>query len=355
MNFGGLGDQGQSDVVLYPYAGQDDAKVSWFAFEDPNPLRFFGKNKIWTGYPISFSYFGAQSDRLVVQNAGLFNSSGKQVSTYTVTPDMEDHGQHHAFLIPQDFLEPGETYQVKVDAVAEQDGGGSVDVSREWTFTTASEVRLDRVYFEKHDGNNFITLEWASGKDPNAVVTLEMNGEKYLQKEGKSQTTYKDLTPGLYTMNIDSPHFNEVKSYQIMIEANNDLYFDYDSPFKVTKVYEEGMMMDETEVDESESTIYSDYSVWEKDQSNYSSDKTWNIQFNKSILPSQINSNYIYVVDSQNEKVNVNLMLENAGTEVVVTPPPGNYESGDYTLVIQPLKGESGNVMDGGIQLPFGI
>ncbi len=344
INFGGLGDQGQSQVVLYPYAGQQQAKVSWLENEEPNPLRFFDKNNIWTGYPISYAYFGAQSDRLVVQNAKLLDSSGQQVSTYTVTPDMEDQGKQHAFLLPKELLAPGETYQVQVDAVVEKESGSTKDVSRSWRFTTAEKIELERVYFEKHS-TNFIKLEWASGKDPDAVVTLKKNGERYLRSEGTKQTDYKDLTPGLYTMTIDSPHFNEVKSYQIMIESNDDLYFEYDSPFKVSKVYEDG---------DNETPNYADYQKWVADQPSYSGGKVWNIRFNNSMLSSQVNGDHIYVVNSQGEKVNVTLMLESNGKKIVVTPS-GEYSSGDYTLVIEPLENTSAKEMDNGIQMPFEI
>lgn len=356
INFGGLGHQGESKVVLYPYEGQEQAKVSWLAFEEPNPLRFFGENKIWTGYPISFAYFGGKSDRLVVQSSSLVDSSGQQVSTYTVTPEMEDQGKHHLFLIPKEFLKPGETYQVEVDAYIEKKSGSTKDVSRTWNFKTADKIALDRVYFEKHNGTNFLTLEWASGKDPNTVITLEMNGERYLRKEGKQQTTYKELTSGLYTMSIDSPHFNEVKTYQIMIQSKEDLYFDYDSPLNVTKVFEDGMMMEDTdEAGGNETPIFANYQEWDVNQSSFSNDKVWNIRFNSSMLPSQVNNSNIYVVNNQNEKVDVNLMLERDGTEIVVTPPSGNYSSGDYTLVIQPLKNKADKIMDNGIQMPFKV
>lgn len=355
MNFGGLGDQGDNQIVLYPYEGQQNAKVSWLAYERPNPLRFFGKNRIWTGYPISYAYFGAQSDRLVVKSANLYNEDDEPVPTYTITPDMEDQGNHHAFLIPKDFLEPGETYQVEVDAYVEDDSGNTVDASRTWSFETVKGIQLDKVYFEKHDGTNFLTIEWASGGDPDAVVTLEKNGERYLKKEGKQQTTYKELTPGLYTMNIESPHFNAMESYQIMVESNSNLYFEYDSPYKVTKVYEGSMMIDDTESDSDETPLYEDYQLWNVDQASYNEDKVWNIRFNSSMLPSQVNNDHIYVVNEEGEKVDTNLMLNSDGTKIEVMPPTGDYSSGQYTLVIQPLKNTSNNLMDNGVQMPFVI
>ncbi|MYL34875.1 hypothetical protein GLW08_15550 [Pontibacillus yanchengensis] len=351
VNFGG--EMKEDDrVVLYPYHQQQNSKISWFAYESPNPLRNYDKNKIWTGYPISYTYYGPMNDKLVVENATLTNSSGEEISTYSITPEQEDHGKHHVFLIPKKVLSTNEQYTVNVNAYIKPQSGENKDVSRTWTFTTASTVDIQRVYLENHNETNFLTVEWASGTDPNAEITLKKDGNRYIRKEGREQTTYRQLTPGTYTMNIQSPHFEETKMYTVTIEEDSELRYDYDSSLQVTNLKEGEVTKNG---DGSLAPEYSNYSQWKAPEDSFDEDKDWTVQFNTGMEVSNITDNFVYVIDEEGNKVSVSLDFDSNNEEISVNAPSTGYDSGEYKLVIEPLKSNQGVEMTKGITMPFTI
>ncbi|MFD2442818.1 CAP domain-containing protein [Bacillus sp. CGMCC 1.16607] len=209
-----------SQIVLYPHNGQNNVKNSWFVAETPNPLRFYQLSDIFVGYPISYAYFSKnKNDQLIVEKVSLTNVAGKAVPFYPVTPSIDDHGQHHVFIIPKAPLQPGTKYKAVVSAKVKTENG-TKDVSKIWTFTTAGKLAIKDIYFIKHDRVNFIQVDTLSGDDPNQIVTIEKNGKKYLENRHHQQVTYKTITPGTYVLKINSPLFKEVKKYTITISKN---------------------------------------------------------------------------------------------------------------------------------------
>lgn len=234
VNYGA--DTSQStDLVLYPYDQQTDAKVSWYVAENPNPLRFWDLDRIHVGYPISYAYFPEQSnDQLIVTNLSLKDSQNRDVPFYDVTPERDNHAKHHVFLIPKSPLKPGETYAVNVQAFAKDQSNNTRDISKSWSFTTASEIDIQDIYFMKNQSNEFLRIAYNSGYDPNAIVRLTKNDEHYIRLEGNKQWSLKPIGTGDYTLTIESPLFNVTKEIPVAITKNKQPRFDQDGDWLVS-------------------------------------------------------------------------------------------------------------------------
>lgn len=120
-----------SGVVVSPAPDQRDIPLSWSAVERPDPLRVSGLHGV-VGYPIVFSYFSPNNEKLRVKSASLETASGEKVPFGLNTPDNDDHLDFAAFLIPNKPLMPHTTYRVRVEA---RTASGD-DVSKTWSFTT---------------------------------------------------------------------------------------------------------------------------------------------------------------------------------------------------------------------------
>lgn len=226
--------ENKATVVMYPYNRQPDAKISWFAAENPNPLRFWGLDKVYVGYPISYTYYSSQSaDQLIVKNASLKNQQQQAVPFYDVTPAREDSSNRHVFLIPKSPLQPGQTYTANVEAVSKAKDGSTTDVSRTWTFKTADSLAIHDIYFTKYNGFNFLSIDYDSGEDPNTVVTITQNDQLYMKIQNGQTWTYKKLTAGAYDLTIESPLFNETKKIAIELTQNKNPRFIEDGDWNV--------------------------------------------------------------------------------------------------------------------------
>ncbi|SOC15603.1 uncharacterized protein YkwD [Ureibacillus xyleni] len=224
----------QAEVVLYPYDKQQNAKVSWFVAENPNPLRFWGVDKTYVGYPISYAYFPVNSnDQLLVKSLSLTNESGQKVPFYDVTPSRDDHSKNHVFLIPKSPLEVDHTYFVEVEASVKDAKGNVRDVSRSWSFKTADQLDIHDIYFSKYLQNNFINVHFNSGEEPTSTITIEKDGEVYIKYQDNRQWTYQPITEGDFTLTIESLLFNSKKTIPITITKNNEIRYNGDGDWNV--------------------------------------------------------------------------------------------------------------------------
>jgi uncharacterized protein YkwD len=158
VEFGATGSAGAADPVVYPLDGQKDVPVSWNAVEIPSPLRMHAAEMnartaadrgegtsgitgeagdapatgVTVGYVISYL---APDGPIRIVSAQIWSHDGAEVDCYRNTPDNDDH-IHGALLIPKRPLHPATRYDVDVEA--ETPAGD--DLSRRWSFTTASAV-----------------------------------------------------------------------------------------------------------------------------------------------------------------------------------------------------------------------
>lgn len=235
INYGSYADsEKEPEVVLYPYNQQKDAKISWYVSENPNPLRFWGIDKTYVGYPISYAYFPANStDQLIVKKLSLKDENNKNVSFYDVTPSRDDHSEHHVFIIPKSPLKVDYTYFVNVEAYVKDDQGNIRDVSRSWSFKTASVIDIHDIYFEKYMGTNFIKVKFNNGEDPSSIIKIEKKGKLYIKYVKKKQWTYQTMTEGDYTLTIESPLFKDKKIIPITVKKNKEMRHDSDGDWSI--------------------------------------------------------------------------------------------------------------------------
>ncbi|SDJ49767.1 CAP domain-containing protein [Salimicrobium halophilum] len=348
-NYGGSGVIQSPETVVYPSDNQQDVKLSWYAFEVPNPLRFYNKDAVWTGYPISFGYFGSPQDELQVAQATLKNEKGERVPVYDVLPSMEEEGNKtHAFLIPKEPLTPGMTYEVDVDASVSYSETESVDVSRSWSFTTASSLSIRSVHFEEQNGTTFLKEEWDSGVDPDAEIVLTKDGEEFMRKEAGSQTTSSKLETGNYQMTVTSPLFEETKVYDLTIRNDQDLSYQYDSPWVVTEFSPQ-----EKEVERE--ALWSNFSDWSSAEKVASANKEWTIAFNQSMKEVDNINRYIYVIDESGQEIDVSVGWKGESQKEAVVSPTSDYEDGDYLLIIEPMEAATNQMMEDGLRMAFTV
>lgn len=222
INYGQpIGMAQNTDLVLYPNAGQKGAKVSWYVSENPNPLRFWNIDKEFVGYPISYAYFPKSSkEKLIVGDKSLKDSKGKEVPFYAVTPDIDSHGKYHVFIIPKKPLTPGETYDVSIQATVRDAKNNMRDLSRAWSFTTAAEIDIQDIYFVKEPAMNFLHVSYNSGEDKDTVLTLSRNSQTYIERKKGVQWLHRPIVAGDYTLEIDSPLFNTVQKMPVTLKEN---------------------------------------------------------------------------------------------------------------------------------------
>ncbi|SIS48935.1 CAP domain-containing protein [Salimicrobium flavidum] len=348
-NYGGSGVIQSPETIVYPYNDQKNVKLSWYAFEVPNPLRFYDKDATWTGYPISFGYFGSPQDELEVREAGLKDENGETVEVYEVLPSMEEAGNKtHAFLIPKEPLTPGMTYEATVDASVRYSASETTDVSRTWSFTTASSLEIDSVYFEEQNGNTFLKEEWASGVDPEAEIVLEKDGEEYIRKEGSSQTTSASLEPGDYQMTVSSPLFDEEKVYNLAIQNDQKRTYQYASSWNVTEFSPQQAEM-------TRESVWNSYGDWEPAEKVASANKEWTVAFNQSMKDVESLNRLIYVIDSEGKEVPVTAEWKGEERKEALISPKESYEAGGYLLVIEPMEGAENNRMKDGVRMAFTV
>jgi len=132
-------------IVVYPYEGQTDVKTTWFVAEDPNPLRFFDKDGINVGYPISISIHDSNTKELKTLSASLRDEEGSDVPFYLVDSSKETDFKKHAFIIPQEPLKSDTEYTVSVKAVRITNDKKEIPVEKEWTFKTVTELDISRI------------------------------------------------------------------------------------------------------------------------------------------------------------------------------------------------------------------
>lgn len=120
-----------SGVVVSPADGQRDIKTSWHGPESPDPLAMHGVDGV-VGYPIVFSYFSPQQEKIVVEKATLRTALGDLVPFYLNSPDNDKELNFAALVIPKSPLKPRTGYTVSVDAHT----ASGKDISQTWRFVT---------------------------------------------------------------------------------------------------------------------------------------------------------------------------------------------------------------------------
>jgi hypothetical protein len=128
-------------VVIYPYDGQVGVPTM-FGGENPDPRAIHGSVGPAVGYVVTFAFYRGAVTQGTRSSIRVLSAEMGEVGGETV-PCMFNSAENDPnlrwqpnilFLIPKRPLRPSRTYRVKVAATSPE----GEDLSRDWTFTTAS-------------------------------------------------------------------------------------------------------------------------------------------------------------------------------------------------------------------------
>lgn len=224
INYGATGPLNYELPIMYPYPGQTNVKIGWYVAEEPNPLRTYGKDRIYTGYPISISVHDLNTKEIKAGSALLKDSKGRDVPFYLVDSSRDDKHKNMIFLIPREPLEPGITYTVSIKAVRVPKSGASTPIERKWSFTTLEKLRVMSASVMTLNGNEHLKLVMQNGDIPDLKYTLTRNGETYREYSAGELSYYvykqKYLQDDEYILEVKSPRFREEIRLPLIITSN---------------------------------------------------------------------------------------------------------------------------------------
>jgi uncharacterized protein YkwD len=200
LNCGSREMSGEDRVLLYPYPGQADAKAGWYEAEKPNPLRSYGREFIYTGYPVSLSIHGDMTAELEVEEATLEDAAGNKIPCYVVDSSREEEAKTHVFLIPHGPLTFGGTYTASVSGVKVQTNGEKHDFARTWSFRTLARPEIGYAGLETRDGRERFVLRLKNGEFADFTYTLRRGGRVFQTYGRQEYAFYNDLVNGYYEL-----------------------------------------------------------------------------------------------------------------------------------------------------------
>ncbi|EGO65190.1 CAP domain-containing protein [Acetonema longum] len=207
-------------VMVYPYSGQPDAKISWFAAESPNPLASYRLDRVYVGYPISVSLHDSNTRELRFIAGSIKDNLGRDVPYYLVDSMKESQYRKHVFLIPKQILTPGLIYTVSVQAERVTIDGKTAPVRREWSFATQRQPGLDYTGIERFEGIENLVIRYDCGDLPDLEYVLYRNGEivrRYQTATGYSWSSRAVLENGLYKLQVSSSYLPSFLEYELNV------------------------------------------------------------------------------------------------------------------------------------------
>lgn len=222
INCGSREMSGEERVLLYPYPGQTDAKAGWYEAENPNPLRSYGKEFIYAGYPVSLSIHGGRTAELEVKSASLQDAAGNAVPCYIVDSAREETAKTHVFLIPRAPLACGETYTAAITGVRVQANGERLDFVRSWSFRTLARPEIRCAGVEMRDGKEHFILRLRNGDFADLVYTLRRGSYVYQAYNAQGDREHlfrRTLENGCYELDATCPGFPRPLSAAVEISG----------------------------------------------------------------------------------------------------------------------------------------
>jgi len=223
IEYGTPGISSDDRVMLYPYPGQIDTKISWFMAEDPNPLARYGLDKITVGYPISLSMHDDQTTEFKTKTATLTDDGGQSIPYYLVDSSQETDHKCHVFLIPVQPLFPGKTYTVTVSGLRIQKDGSTIPLTRTWSFSTLAELKIRHIGLITLNHGEYVEVITQNGDLPDLNYTLSQNGTILRSYVGQERQYYSYngslLENGEYFLEISSKSFSQKLNYKVNISG----------------------------------------------------------------------------------------------------------------------------------------
>jgi len=223
INYGTTGNFIDDRVMLYPYPGQLDVKIAWFAAEEPNPLARYGQDRVTVGYPISLSVHDDKTVELKTRSATLTDDGGRSVPFYLVDSSQEKDYKKHVFMIPVQSLIAGKTYTAAVSGARLQKDGTSIPLNRIWSFTTRAEFAIRHIGVITLRNNEYIEVITKNGDVPDLNYTLSRDGKKVCGYVGQEKKYYsyegEKFENGEYSLEIASSSFLYKATYKVIISG----------------------------------------------------------------------------------------------------------------------------------------
>lgn len=208
---GTLTEPADERVVLYPYAGQKNAKLGWMANEVPNPLRFFGVNDEFVGYPITISVHSDAIQELTTTEASLLDQNDQVVPTYRIDSTL-DKSRNHLFLIPKQPLEFAQEYQVKASGKIIYKNGSSKPWQEKWKFQTLTQpdietMTIERTQYDSSHSVDLLRVGLTCGDLPDMTYELrrqDQKVQKWDSRTRKFQFYDFNLADGKYLLVVET-------------------------------------------------------------------------------------------------------------------------------------------------------
>lgn len=221
VNYGTTKGSTDHSLIVYPYDGQQDAKVSWYVNESPNPLRFYGLEKIYVGYPIVLSIHDEETEELKIESASLVDSKGNAVPFYQVDSSLETDRLTHLFLLPKNRLAFGETYTVTVTG-KRITANEIVPFSKKWTFKTKNDIEISALtsHFSSSGKMEYIDIDFANGDFENVSYRLLDGQREVISFNGATNSFTGTLENGQFKLEIVSPSFPNKISVDVEVSGS---------------------------------------------------------------------------------------------------------------------------------------
>lgn len=225
INFGTTGQRNDDRVMLYPYAGQSDAKLAWYAAESPNPLAYYRKERSYVGYPVSLSVHDAATQELKVVSACLKDGKGNDVPHYLIDAKSAEEAKKCIILIPQASLEPGMTYSVQIEAKRVLTDGTVKPLQANWSFTTRKTAEIDYIGMIRLGEIENLEVKLNSGSMSDMEYVLIHCGQiirKYQADRGYTWNSKHVLPDGLYRLQVVTRLSPVLMEYTVKIAADGN-------------------------------------------------------------------------------------------------------------------------------------
>ncbi|WP_432663282.1 Ig-like domain-containing protein [Wukongibacter baidiensis] len=150
---------------------------------------------------------------------------------------------------------------------------------------------------------------------------------------------------GEYTTDVDGKVVVDLETGEYSVEV----FKNGDYPELVRDVF---VIIVEDKFNEDDS----DYDLWESENTDVASNKTWNIVFNMEIEKDSLQDSII-VVDSERNIVTGEVEVDSNNKTVLVKAPEGGYDAGEtYTLYIKnQIQSIDGKTLKASLRMPFTI
>jgi uncharacterized protein YkwD len=347
----------ESGPVLYPTDNQQNVPTEWFANESPNPLRFWGLDDVYVGYPITISMYGANKGKLVAKSVSLKNEKGEDVPFYLVDGN-KDGTLSSIFIIPKQPLAQGTKYTVDVEADSYSKYSEITPIHKTWSFQTIGGYELKDVIILSNSNNTKVFKVLLENGDVSGMKweVRDQNGslvQTYNEKGTNGYLGYKSIVDGTYKLTVSFKDSSQVIVKNLEVKGDEVFLEDAaQTPSQPVETpttpppapVEEKPTETERVPNETSGTKLEDYVLVEEYEISEGASGI-RIPFSVAIDPSTITDKSVFLLDEEGNKQPITFTLVDGGKKLEIRFNGMNLKAGDkYTLYVdKTIKGVQGN------------